>query len=794
MNKAYSRIVWENYPSVQTPLNEQNLNKMDSAVNEIDDRVINMETTKANQSELLGALSNVTYNDQTGVFVFTWKNGNTLTVDLAVEKIPTSFSMSTDGVITMTNADGTTYTADISSLIKTYTFNNANGITWNVTTDASGNKIVKAAINDGSITEAKLEVNFLANCRAAQSGAEAAKATSQAEALVSEGYARGTQNGVDVPSSSPYYHNNAKYYSDKAGGSSLSGLSDTDIQNPENGNVITYDSSNGKWVNDGSLPEKVKTSELAYLGYTVPYEMPIQNYIDSNRVFHQRVGRVDLSTLTYVAQTSTQGRYDSSSLANVKAFGFSNLYCSKYKTLSDGSVVDKSIRGASVNGNIVIIDTSMATNTQLKESLKGVYLYYELATEITFNADGNEKIPSLEKHFEVNEYTIPHESLNLIPYPYADGMSKTHNGITYTVNADDGSIVANGTATGTYSAFKVAQLNVGSGVYFLNGCVNGGSTGTYRLQIYDGTNKIGYNDFGNGVVANLISGNDNAMYIRIENGVTVNNLVFRPTLVKGTEIPNCLGWLNSSALVGKALGKNLLNPILDSTTVNGVTCESLGNGTYRLNGTSTADAYFSKTDKDDYINRLDVDKNYYLLGNPNTYRNEWGMCVFLRITVKKTDGTSKDYYVFNFKPQPTKFRLKDIIANGEEILRIWLYIRVAFSQGATTVNNVVVKPMIVDADLYPNVTYDDFEPYITLTAENAADYPKYARINSDKYGYDFVAQYVDVLPVSGAFYTDTEADTREMLNPNVIFDPEGVLVFASDTATADIKFRIGGVV
>ena len=37
------------------------------------------------------------------------------------------------------------------------------------------------------------------------------------DALKSEGYALGKQAGADVPSGSPYYHNNSKYYSDQAG-------------------------------------------------------------------------------------------------------------------------------------------------------------------------------------------------------------------------------------------------------------------------------------------------------------------------------------------------------------------------------------------------------------------------------------------------------------------------------------------------------------------------------------------------------------------------------------------------
>lgn len=42
MQKAYSRTNWENYPSEETPVNEDNLNKIDYAVDVIDDRVISL--------------------------------------------------------------------------------------------------------------------------------------------------------------------------------------------------------------------------------------------------------------------------------------------------------------------------------------------------------------------------------------------------------------------------------------------------------------------------------------------------------------------------------------------------------------------------------------------------------------------------------------------------------------------------------------------------------------------------------------------------------------------------------
>jgi len=223
MDKAYERIVWHNEPSILTPLNETNLNKMDYSLDVIDDRVVTLDSTKADEDDLLQSLKSVTYNSSTGVFTFTWWNDSTYSVDLNIEKIPVSFSMSPQGVITMTTSDGTQYTADVGALIKLYTFVDSSEINFTVTTDSSGIKTITASIVAGSITGDKLQPNYLADCQAAKNGAEAAESNAQgyatdadADALVSEGFAVGEQNGVPVPSTSPYYNNNAKYYASQA--------------------------------------------------------------------------------------------------------------------------------------------------------------------------------------------------------------------------------------------------------------------------------------------------------------------------------------------------------------------------------------------------------------------------------------------------------------------------------------------------------------------------------------------------------------------------------------------------
>lgn len=244
-----TRINWENEPSISSPINATNLNKIDYAVYQHDRTLETWDTTKANQSDLLLSVKSIDYDTDTGVFVFTWQNGTTKTVDINIEKIPVSFSMDANGVITMTTDDGTQYTADVGALIKTYTFTDSSEIDFTVTTDASGNKTVTAGIVDGSITGSKLEPNYLANCQSAANSASASATTAGTKAQDSEAWAVGERGGVPVPSTDPAYENNAKWYAEHGTGSSLVGLSDTDITNPADGQALVFDAPSTKWKN-----------------------------------------------------------------------------------------------------------------------------------------------------------------------------------------------------------------------------------------------------------------------------------------------------------------------------------------------------------------------------------------------------------------------------------------------------------------------------------------------------------------------------------------------------------------
>ena len=274
INVYPSRINWENEPNISTPLNATNLNKTDYALYSIDQTLAGWDTSKANQSDLLLCVKSIDFDDETGVFVFTWQNGTTKTIDLNIEKIPVSFSMDANGVITMTTDDGTTYTADVGALIKTYTFTDSTTIDFTVTTDASGNKTITADIIDGSITGSKLQPNYLADCQTAatnSSNSANAAAGSKGDA---EAWAVGTRGGVPVPSTDPAYNNNSYYWSQHGASNSLAGLTDTDITTPQDGQILGYNGSASKWENvtptaGGGSKIEVTTAESSLHGKTV---------------------------------------------------------------------------------------------------------------------------------------------------------------------------------------------------------------------------------------------------------------------------------------------------------------------------------------------------------------------------------------------------------------------------------------------------------------------------------------------------------------------------------------------
>lgn len=210
LNKVYTRINWEDYPSENTDLDAYNLNQMDSAIDALDNRIISQDALKVDKSAINGNIADWTMDETTGVITITKYNGEKVIFDLNIEKIPVEFSMSDDGIITMTTEDGTKFTADIGSMIPVLTFEDSATIAVSVT-GTGKNKTYSFSIKTGSVTDDMLQPNYLADIRVESANASAYAQSANAKSVLAESYAvggTGTREGEDT--------DNAKYYMEQA--------------------------------------------------------------------------------------------------------------------------------------------------------------------------------------------------------------------------------------------------------------------------------------------------------------------------------------------------------------------------------------------------------------------------------------------------------------------------------------------------------------------------------------------------------------------------------------------------
>lgn len=181
----------------------------------------------------------------------------------------------------------------------------------------------------------------------------------------------------------------------------------------------------------------------------------------------------------------------------------------------------------------------------------------------------------------------------------------------------------------------------------------------------------------------------------------------------------------------KVCGKNLLKTTLQTTTKNGVTCTNNGDGTYTLNGklsSNTAFVLFSGSLSISNKSKIILMKNdaFADLGIAASY------CAF-KISSSWDDA-------INYPA------IKEI-PSGKIVRTISLVLRLSNSESPVTLTNVLIKPMIVDASLYPDTTYDDYEPYHEQTVTLPYDLygvkvPSGGNVIIN--GQQYIADYVDV--------------------------------------------------
>lgn len=156
-------------------------------------------------------------------------------------------------------------------------------------------------------------------------------------------------------------------------------------------------------------------------------------------------------------------------------------------------------------------------------------------TDFSITYDDTKEFSLLSLKGDTSQETTTGKNLN--PTPYANGTSKTTNGITFSVK-NDGTIVANGTATATAYFYMHTQditpyWNLPKGNYTLSGCASGGASNKYfiGMAVYNDTTRItGVNEYGSGTNFNTTSLTYNRvlLFISISSGQVCNNLTFKP--------------------------------------------------------------------------------------------------------------------------------------------------------------------------------------------------------------------------------------------------------------------------
>ncbi|WP_418374350.1 hypothetical protein [Agathobacter sp.] len=343
-----------------------------------------------------------------------------------------------------------------------------------------------------------------------------------------------------------------------------------------------------------------------------------------------------------------------------------------------------------------------------------------LGAKLTLEAEklGKEKVSLIESTKTDLEGTVEaplmvgNATRNLLPYPYVKASGSVSQGVTMTYT-EEGTISFDGTLSDNASQPGFILYRNVEGLF--NDAIN------TLYSKYDTTIPSLLHAFfqiftkGNTWVVNVetLSKNDYdwskyycnycVQYHKTTGDVhgTVSNI----RIVTNTDDP----FVPYSGYDIKTIGKNLLNPTLDTTTQNGITCTNNGDGTYTLNGTATKsfDLATTSVGKDPLSDILIADQTYRLVGNSKKSNikvsvAQWG---------SDWSAISNSYDLgegVNAKISPSAS-----------------YIRVDFNiHDGAFCNNLVLKPMLT-TDL--NVTYDDFVPYTesTVHIDSSTEFPNF---------------------------------------------------------------------
>lgn len=244
-----------------------------------------------------------------------------------------------------------------------------------------------------------------AGTKAGEASASATTATNQA--LKSEGYAVGAQNGTAVESGSPYYQKNAKYYSENAKASADRAQSYS-VNVPyigSNGNWFVWDSTNGRYVDSGvDASITVRIADITMLAPdATPYVTNTGTSTDP--IFHLFIPRG--KGITQIVKTGTSGLVDTyridysdgtstsfnvtngkgiNTISKTSSSGLVDTYTITYNS---GSPTTFTVTNGKTAYQSAVEGGYTGTEAEFDEALAGFELWAQTASAAATNASGS---------------------------------------------------------------------------------------------------------------------------------------------------------------------------------------------------------------------------------------------------------------------------------------------------------------------------------------------------------------------------------------------------------------------
>ena len=420
-------------------------------------------------------------------------------------------------------------------------------------------------------------------------------------------------------SEEPSATNNAKYWAEQAAliahGSAdnisydptSSDLSATNVQDAIDEVVTDVKSQNSLlkstvgWTGKNKLENKAVSETVNGITFTVNPDKSVKvNGTATANTFFAVNTQIEtlVSGTQYVISGEANGSADSQYIMYLQKVGSSPYWLKRM----NGQTITYENDGLPLSCYIAIYSGQTVSNLVFKPML---------CTPEEYSID-----PSYEPYHESVE--VVHEEdvygVNLARNTYTHIVG---NGVTWTYNNNDGTVRANGTATGNstyflsakntnwnYAAGTVDYLPIGR--YILSNKQTSLLAGVFLgLVVVDSSNNQVFSVSASGGEEKEFevtqSGLSFILYARVADGVTINNYPFYPMIYKeelGSNLPyhkfnnqSIQNQLNN--ITGELTVRNLLQNTAVTATNNGVTFTVNTDGSITVNGTATGEARFN---------------------------------------------------------------------------------------------------------------------------------------------------------------------------------------------------------